>query len=162
CPPRAPKWFSHAHGHLGRQNLGAHFNSLVAAWIRIEAASRFEHSGALLKKLRPEQVNRWIQDARGQRNRPDPPVNNPVEYEHQWWAWWDSLQPAWRGKDAAGSWKVTEPYGKDWGDPLLVWGQNGVLSVVAALYFWGCAVQNDEELLGKWEAAVNDAAWMFE
>ncbi|KAJ7123915.1 hypothetical protein C8R46DRAFT_1050308 [Mycena filopes] len=34
--------------------------------------------------------------------------------------------------------------------------------LVAALYFWGCAAQNDEEFLGKWETAVIDAAWMWE
>jgi hypothetical protein len=76
--------------------------------------------------------------------------------------WWGSLQPEWREKDADGSWSVARGYGgggREWG-PLYQWGVNGVLSVVASLYFWGCSVP--ETGRAEWEAAVNDVAWMFE
>ncbi|KAJ7750538.1 hypothetical protein B0H16DRAFT_1266714, partial [Mycena metata] len=166
CLPRAPEWFMYAHAEMTRRKLGAHFNALLAAWARIEAASRFEQSGgALSKQQRPEQVSRWIQCGRGRKGRLDTAVLNPAQYEAQykaqWWAWWGSLQPTWRGKDSDGEWVLTGPYGKDWGG-LMFWGQNGLLSVVAALYFWGCAVQEDENLLGRWERAVHDAAWICE
>ncbi|KAJ7711502.1 hypothetical protein B0H16DRAFT_1343728, partial [Mycena metata] len=162
CPPQAASWFVYTHEQMTQRHLGPHFNGLLAAWIRIEAASRFEHSsGAITKKMRPEQVNRWIQCGRGQRGNPDTSVPNPAQYERQWWAWWNSLQPVWRGKDADGDWSVAGAYGKEW-DGLLFWGQNGILSVVAALYFWGCAVQEDEECLRAWERAVNDVSWICE
>ncbi|KAJ7030236.1 hypothetical protein C8F04DRAFT_961982 [Mycena alexandri] len=162
CPPTAPDWFRNGHAEVTRCNLGAHFNALLAAWTRIEAASRFENSaGAITKHLRPEQVNRWIHCGRGRKGRPDMTVRNPAEYGRQWWAWWDTLQPAWRGKDSAGAWLIAGSYGKEW-DELMFWGQNGVLSVVASLYFWGCAVQENVELVGDWEVAVNNAAWVCE
>ncbi|KAJ7020549.1 hypothetical protein C8F04DRAFT_974155, partial [Mycena alexandri] len=162
CPPHAAEWFTYAHSEMTRRNLGAHFNAVLAAWGRIEAASRFEHSsGAISKQFRPEQVNRWIQCGRGRKGKADTSVPNPAQYERQWWAWWNSLQLGWRGKDLQGDWAVVGPYGKEW-EGLLFWGQNGVLSIMASLYFWGCGVQEDEGSLGQWERAVNDVAWVFE
>jgi hypothetical protein len=49
-----------------------------------------------------------------------------------------------------------------WDDRLLHWGQNGILSMIAGLYFWGCAVRDQPEVLGRWEFAVNDVAWILE
>ncbi|KAJ7165387.1 hypothetical protein C8R46DRAFT_1035961 [Mycena filopes] len=161
CPPRAPEWFVHAYQQMTQHNLGVHFNAVLAAWIRIEDASRFEHSGSITKKLRPQQVNIWIQYARGKKGGADLTVKNPTEYEKQFCAWWDSLQPAWRRRDSAGAWLVSEPYGKEW-DALCCWGQNACLSIVAGLYFWGRAVDDSEQLLERWEMAVNDVAWVFE
>ncbi|KAJ7765195.1 hypothetical protein B0H16DRAFT_1263707, partial [Mycena metata] len=96
CPPQAPLWFVYAHNQMTQQNLGAHYNALLAAWARIEAASRFESSGTISKQFRPEQVNRWIQYGRGRNGRPDTTITNPTQYEHQWWTWWGALQPGWR------------------------------------------------------------------
>jgi hypothetical protein len=147
---------------MTKVNLGAHFNALLDAWTRSEAACQFENPRAALPKShRPEQIAHWIKDARGNRNRPDPSVKNTAQYETEWWAWWDSLQPEWRTRHADGSWVVGGPYGKDW-DTLAYWGENGVLSVVAALYFWGCAVQTGGDAQERWELAVNDVSWVFE
>jgi hypothetical protein len=162
CPPRTAEWFSHALGEVTKVNLGAHFNALLEAWTRMEAACGFENAKpALPKKHRPEQVDRWIRDARGRRNRPNPPIKKLQPYELEWWAWWDGLQPEWRKKDADGSWVVGGAYGKDW-DTLTYWGENGLLSVVASLYFWGCAVQDEGNGEERWERAVNDVAWILE
>jgi hypothetical protein len=61
-----------------------------------------------------------------------------------------------------GTWIRQEPYGKDW-EGLLHWGPNGTLSVVAALYFWGCAVRMMESPGQEiWQNAVEDVAWMLE
>jgi hypothetical protein len=54
-------------------------------------------------------------------------------------------------------------YGVEWG-VLFQWGINGVLSIVAALYFWGCAVIDaaNSELTRAWEAEVQDVGWLLE
>ncbi|KAK7013742.1 hypothetical protein R3P38DRAFT_3277582 [Favolaschia claudopus] len=160
-PPNAPPWFTDNYAAMTKIDLGCHFQALVAVWTRIEAASRFEHSSANLSaKSRPKPVGAWISSNR----RTEPVVGNPAEYAAQWQHWWDSLQPSWRGKDARGVWIVSDSYGgggKEWG-PLYRWGVNGVLSIVASLYFWGGAVRFQTENLRIWESAVHDVIWMLE
>ncbi|KAJ7673342.1 hypothetical protein DFH06DRAFT_979254, partial [Mycena polygramma] len=162
CPAKAPEWFLHARTQLTQVNLGAHFNAVLDAWTRIELACSFANPkhDALPKTGRPKQVDKWITAARGRR-RADTLVKNPGQYEQQFWGWWDSLQPKWRSKEVDGSWVVGGAYGKDW-DSLSYWGENGLLSVAAALYFWGCAVQYEDGLLERWERAVGDTCWVFE
>jgi hypothetical protein len=163
CPPQAAEWFAHAFGELTKENLGPHFNALLDTWVRVEAACKFENPPkyALPKNGQPEQVDRWIKDAHGHRKRPNPTVKKVQQYEKEWWGWWNTLQPAWREKDAEGSWVVGGAYGKEW-DSVGYWGENGVLSVVASLYFWGCAVQDGGVGLDRWEDVVNDVSWVFE
>ncbi|KAJ7484892.1 hypothetical protein B0H11DRAFT_1648010, partial [Mycena galericulata] len=162
CPPKAAEWFVHALGQMTQKDLGGHFNAVLAAWIRLEKACRWETPNHYLSaKGRPEQVTKWIAAARG-RKAPAPAVTNVAAYAKGWWIWWDSLQPEWRTRDPDGMWKIHELYDGDWDDKLLHWGPNGTLSVVASLYFWGCAVIEAPESQDEWELAVNDVAWILE
>ncbi|KAJ7764950.1 hypothetical protein DFH07DRAFT_738097 [Mycena maculata] len=164
CPPKAAQSFVSAHAAMTRVGLGCHFNALIEAWTRVEAASKFEQGVTNLpSKGRPPQVGTWIASARATRGGSQPTVSDPAAYARQWQAWWDSLQPEWRKKDADGTWSV-EGYGgngNEWG-PLTQWGVNGTLSVVASLYFWGCTVHEDLDFEPRWEAAVLDATWALE
>ncbi|KAK6992845.1 hypothetical protein R3P38DRAFT_3224673 [Favolaschia claudopus] len=161
CPSNAAQWFADAHTSVTKVDLGCHYQAVIAAWIRMEAASRYEHSPTNLSpKLRPKQVSSWIGHSR---RGPDPLVENPTEYAEQWQKWWDSLQPNWRKRGGDGRW-IAEHYGangREWG-PLYRWGVNGVLSVVASLFFWGCAVHSQADNRGTWETAVLDVVWMLE
>ncbi|KAJ7836428.1 hypothetical protein B0H13DRAFT_1913068 [Mycena leptocephala] len=130
CLPRAAEWFSHTLSEVMKVNLGVHFNTLLEAWMRMEAACKFENAKpALPKKNRPEQL--------------------------------DGLQPEWQKKDTDESCVVGGAYSNEW-DTLTYWGENGLLSVVASLYFWGCAVQDAGNGEEHWERAVNDVAWVLE
>ncbi|KAK6992781.1 hypothetical protein R3P38DRAFT_3429464 [Favolaschia claudopus] len=161
CPPKAPDWFADARTVLTKQDLGVHYQAVIAAWTRMEEASRFEHSPTNLPaKFRPKQLGPWI--TRGRRTEFS--VEDPIEYSAQWQAWWDSLQPAWRKRGTDGCWEVENGYGeggREWGS-LYQWGVNGVLTIVASLYFWGRAVGDRAELRRVWESAVLDVVWMFE
>ncbi|KAK7015930.1 hypothetical protein R3P38DRAFT_3203620 [Favolaschia claudopus] len=42
CPPHAPKWFCDAFALMTAEELGCHYSALIAAWTRMEEASRFE------------------------------------------------------------------------------------------------------------------------
>jgi hypothetical protein len=140
------------HGNDARR-LGIHFHALVNAWTRIEAASRFEHAPTnLLHRLRPAQVGRWITGQRGRRPA-DTAISDPIQYAKEWETWWATLQPHWRVQGSDGKWVVGGAYGTDWG-VLFQWGVNGVLSILAALYFWGCAVINspNADLTRAWRA----------
>ncbi|KAJ7156552.1 hypothetical protein C8R43DRAFT_883837, partial [Mycena crocata] len=164
CPAKAAQWFVDAHAEMTKEDLGPHFNAVVAAWTRMEAASKYKAGPTLLPtKGRPVQVTNWIN--RGQRGKRhcDTTVADPEAYEQQWQGWWDSLQPGWRTLDGDGCWSKTEygEQGKEWG-ALYQWGVNGTLSVLASLYFWGYAVRSDSTRRLPWEAAVNDVAWMLE
>ncbi|KAJ7031438.1 hypothetical protein C8F04DRAFT_960250 [Mycena alexandri] len=162
CPPNVPAWFSGAYVQMTATALGPHFNAVLAAWIRIEAASRYEHADTKLPaKHRPKQVGTWI--ARGRSKSADTTVRDPRAYAAQWQLWWDELQPAWRTRDKDGAWSVAGGYGgsgKEWG-ALFQWGVNGVLGVVASLYFWGIACA-DEDSQSLWESATSDVGWMLE
>ncbi|KAJ7700210.1 hypothetical protein B0H16DRAFT_1348823, partial [Mycena metata] len=164
CPPDAPLWFVNARSEVTEEKLGCHFDGLIAAWTRIEYASRFEHGPTNLSaKGRPKQVGRWVADGRQKKPRTDLSVPDPDGYAVEWRAWWDTLQPTWRIKGVDGIWSM-DGYGKgdEWG-PLYQWGVNGVLNIVASLYFWGCAIsEDDSKRLRDWESAVIDVTWMME
>ncbi|KAJ7105137.1 hypothetical protein C8R43DRAFT_1140927 [Mycena crocata] len=165
CPDKAAQWFVDAHAEITRVALGPHFDAVILAWTRMEAASKYKASTTLLPtKGRPKQVSNWInRGQRGKRNC-DTSVTNPTEYENEWQTWWNSLQPSWRKLDADGNWAMNAygENGREWG-PLYQWGVNGTLTIVASLYFWGCAVHATATAhRAQWEAAVIDVGWMLE
>ncbi|KAJ6513587.1 hypothetical protein C8R47DRAFT_1206903 [Mycena vitilis] len=126
-------------------DLGCHFDALLAAWTRIELGT-----GSTL----------------GEGNATaDLAIPDHAAYAEGWQAWWDSLQPIWRKRAKDGNWSTEGGYGKDgtdWG-PLYQWGVNGMLNIVASLYFWGCSLVSGD-LRGdlRWETAVIDVTWMME
>ncbi|KAJ6557483.1 hypothetical protein B0H19DRAFT_1261106 [Mycena capillaripes] len=62
CPKNAPAWFANGYATVTQVDLGVHFQALVAAWIRVEAASRFEHgpSNLPVNGKHPKPVGEWI------------------------------------------------------------------------------------------------------
>ncbi|KAJ7686842.1 hypothetical protein B0H17DRAFT_940051, partial [Mycena rosella] len=138
---------------------------LITAWTRIEFASRFEHSPTNLpSKGRLMQVGAWISGGQGKQGVPSPVIRDLSAFAKVWDTWWSLLQPAWRKKDADGKWSTAGEYGesrREWG-ALYQWGVKGTLSVVAALYFWGCAAGEDVESEAVWNEAIVDVTWMLE
>ncbi|KAJ7795564.1 hypothetical protein B0H14DRAFT_2919060 [Mycena olivaceomarginata] len=64
-----------------------------------------------------------------------------------WWAWWRSLQPEERAVLENGEFTMAKMY-----------GDNGLLQVMAGLVWWGEVVQKRDE----WRAAVSDMTWVLE
>ncbi|KAJ7820348.1 hypothetical protein B0H14DRAFT_2345062 [Mycena olivaceomarginata] len=149
---------------MSQTALGCHFDALLAAWTRIEDASRFEQGPTNLPhKGRPKQVGNWVSSSRGKKLY-DASIPDIGEYAKIWQNWWDSLQPAWRKRAQDGTWKTGEygGGGREWGS-LYQWGVNGTLNIVASLYFWGVAIAGNPDLgLKVWEAGVADVTWMLE
>jgi hypothetical protein len=91
-------------------------------------------------------------------------VKDISTFESEWWAWWIALQLSWRPTERP---LPTETYGNDW-TTLIAPGANGMLGVIASLYWWGKAVQGFEADVvvpnncdGGWKEAVNDVILGF-
>lgn len=152
-PQDCPAWLANAIKLVAAFDFGAKWQSLVASWVKFEEASNYK-SSRLGTKSRPQTIAKWIQLARKPDYRPD--IENLAAYEADFKAWWISLQPPWRCRDGV-DWPLKGS--GDW-DILRQSGQNGLLSVVAALFFWGWAARtatNDAE--GAWSLAVDDVLY---
>ncbi|KAJ7432951.1 hypothetical protein B0H11DRAFT_1759522 [Mycena galericulata] len=163
-PSDAPRWLRDSIAWLQQSDLGCHYASLLVALIALEAKYGYEveNRGQLPTIGRPSQVHGWIKGGRSKMKFP-PSIGDVGYYARVWWEWWDSLQPPWRERGEGNYWIV----GGEWGpadewDPLEAPGQNGCLSVVASLYFWGLTLDRAENTRTDWERAVQDVTWMLE
>ncbi len=78
-------------------------------------------------------------------------------FAKQWWNWW-KMQPDWHN-----AMDVNRPLGEayrggtggDWGS-LQKTGQNGFISPLACLAWWGWVLSDDVVLRGEWNDALED------
>lgn len=155
--PDAPDWAIESLELFKSSSLGAEWDALVDSWLRFEQNSSFQGSKKLGHKSRPQAIAEWIKLARSATFRPK--IKNVKTFSSEFTAWWASLQPGWRTKDADGNW--IQDSGVDWND-LRCPGKNGLLSVVAALFFWGRAVQTSRSAARyTWENAMNDVLYVY-
>ncbi|KAH7904939.1 hypothetical protein BJ138DRAFT_1018422, partial [Hygrophoropsis aurantiaca] len=162
-----PKWFSAAYEDISKIDLGGEYAQALSLLVELETLYGFKNkTRGLSKNGRPAQLDRWIANGRGRGNKP-PLVTNVQTYSDTFWTWWKGLQPSWRtlGEDS----RPVKPchYGDDWGE-LDTPGANGMLSPIACVYWWGCAV------LGKvdgvvvqgtekdWKDALLDVTWTLD
>ncbi|KAJ7678452.1 hypothetical protein B0H14DRAFT_2238840, partial [Mycena olivaceomarginata] len=143
CPVDAPTWFQKGFTEVSWRTLGPRYEEVLREFIAMEESMGFASDGKMkgLKgtATRPSQVGDWIRDGRG-RTQAVRAITDIDAFETTWWAWWNSMQPDWRALWSSEGARVV-PVGADWG-PLAAaaaTGQNGMLSVVATLYWWGCA-----------------------
>ncbi|KAJ7630162.1 hypothetical protein FB45DRAFT_748045 [Roridomyces roridus] len=155
----APAFFEAELQKITGEDLGRSFDFLLRAWGSLETEYEVMRVGGYLSLPsggRPTEVAQWIGGGR-KNNRT---ITDLARFKEQWRAWWKSMQPAWRvehSKDASG-WGDKKL--QDWG-VLVAPGLNGVYSVVAALYWWGCAEKEAGGLSKEWEKAVDDAEMAF-
>ncbi|KAF7317546.1 hypothetical protein MKEN_00841500 [Mycena kentingensis (nom. inval.)] len=160
-PADCPKWFSKMHACVRTKDLGHQFNAVINAWLRIETASRFKTGqgpNALSLELQPTALATWL---RGTANPPKLAGAKRGEFARNYEAWWDSVQPDWHRKTAAGAWRIDSSYGgggSAWGK-LFVLGPQGVGRFVSALFIWGVANGAETQ---EWQNAVIDAGWILE
>ncbi|KAJ7890037.1 hypothetical protein B0H13DRAFT_1626490 [Mycena leptocephala] len=159
CPVEAPKWFQLAFKEISREDVGVVYEEMLAAFVALKKSNSFVQGSGLPKAGRPVQVSDWIKDGRG-RSLKVRPIDNLEKFESEWWSWWNSLQPPWRGTPETRTKTVEE--GAEWGR-LGSGGQNGVLSVVAALYWWAHAEKSQGlSLSGGLQQALADTTWVLQ
>ncbi|KAL1713348.1 hypothetical protein EV715DRAFT_211822 [Schizophyllum commune] len=167
CPPNAAPWFAQNFAQLDRHELGASYARLLERWLALEAANNFEiGKGSRIKMTvpKPTLLKDWIQAGRASRAKRLPHVGDVDGFARSVWAWWVAMQPSWRKVDATGS---VQPRriraGDSWGASLDVRGQNGMLSVVACLCWWGLALKDGmDESRQSWVRLVHDVASVCE
>lgn len=124
-------------------------------------------------RYRPECVGYWVSVARAIRVMP---IGCPFEdYKTAFWKWWLTLQPLFRGADATedGKLRMVQPQAVEEWKKLDGTGPNGVLNVLASLFFWAHPImklpnityrekQTRERELLKWTEAITDVEFAFD
>ncbi|PPR04509.1 hypothetical protein CVT24_013115 [Panaeolus cyanescens] len=131
-------------------SLGDDWVRLVDAWSVFQRKAGFEEDRRLPTKNRPTVIKDWIARARNPLYRPD--IRNIGEYEASFDAWWSSMQPDWRLERGKVNRDLVDG---DWSD-LRLPGLNGLVSVVAALFYWGLAVNGNKTRTVAWQKSVRD------
>ncbi|KAL1669782.1 hypothetical protein GGF50DRAFT_43470 [Schizophyllum commune] len=163
CPTEAPSWFAANFALLNRPELGSQYLYLLDAWINLEAANNFiigKGNKAKLAALKPELLRDWIQAGRAPRCKKLPAVINVDNFGKSVKAWWEAMQPSWRKDAVTGLLRSRRPRpGETWGVPLEVRGQNGMLSVVVCVCWWGLALgRASDEGRASWVRLTTDVA----
>jgi len=147
-----PPWLTSALSMLGLEELGEGWKSLIQTWANFERKEDNCTPGVLGSTHRPAIVRDWIQRARSTSYRPV--IKSTSEFQATFMKWWEGLQPDWRLSTSGQI--ITSNVSGDWGS-LQRAGRNGILSVVAALFFWGLALKEapDADRAG-WNMASED------
>ncbi|KAJ7678248.1 hypothetical protein DFH06DRAFT_975852 [Mycena polygramma] len=172
CPSDASAWFQGVYGEITKAELGDTYNGLLRLLIGVERSYGFIVGSprGLTSTNRPIQVSKWVGQGRGLRggwmsNGVGPTIDSVAVFDAEWWKWWGAMQPGWRVKDVGTPGRFTRgTYAAadkaNWAS-LRHPGQNGIVSLVATLYWWGKAVQKGgREERESWAEAVADVKWM--
>jgi hypothetical protein len=161
-----PAWFKNGFMPLQEVKLGREWEGLLLKYINIEARAKFvSERGAMhafSSAKRPAEVEWWIARAR----KPKPVIKDIAKFKDNFWSWWKGLQPKWRevgnvdGPLTSGHRCFEGPGDGDWVD-LNKPGQNGFLTVVSLLCWWGHALCNGNHGMTEWRAAVDDVDWVL-
>ena len=143
-------WLKSAFTMLTAGNLGNKWTNVVNMWALFERKEISLKPTVLGSSHRPAAVHDWIQRARSALYRPS--IASIDRFETSYKLWWASLQPDWH-VSASGEVAFAKTSG-NW-DAIRKPGRNGILSVAAALFFWGLKVKDTEDTNG-WEIAVDD------
>lgn len=152
-PSDAPDWFKKSFRMLSSKDLGGEWGVLVAAWGHFECRSGFSGGLKLGTKNRPAAVKDWIQRARSPSWRPT--IRSVSSYGTDFTLWWQGMQPEWRILRGG---KLLRVAGGDW-EVLNRPGVNGLLSIMAGLFFWGFEVC-DSSNKGEWLDMVVDVEYV--
>ena len=141
-------------------------SSLESLEVRGLKARKFPDGSKVCK--RPAGVGDWV--ARARRPNFRPTTGSLSSYQEEFWGWWRSVLPGWQTINE-GSLLTTGPAGSTW-DAVSCSGPNGLLCVMAALYFWGMEVSElpgvgyrqeaaKTEAFASWLLAVDDVSLTF-
>ncbi|KAJ7061108.1 hypothetical protein C8F01DRAFT_1252747 [Mycena amicta] len=142
------------------KTMGEKFRRMLELWVELEQAYKWQAGTTFFPAIRrPKQVTAWIQNARVGGTGVTT-VGNESLYGRQWWAWWNKTQPGWREIENDCP-KREERNGRPWG-AMVAPGKNGILSVLASLYWWGGSLRRVGSATQSWMDALEDVTWVLE
>lgn len=149
-----PLWVVNALRGFPSTSLGPGWDTLLRNWLQFEQDEGYQDCRRLGSRNRPRIIADWIQWARKPTFKHE--IKNQDIFAEEFNAWWRGLQPAWRIDNAS---DLLRRDGDDW-TCLRCSGVNGLLSVLAALYFWGCHVQpGTVAFKSRWSEALDDVSY---
>ncbi|KAF7970504.1 hypothetical protein HWV62_23825 [Athelia sp. TMB] len=179
-PPTSVKssWLGAPLLEITAHNLGAGYSQALDLLCKLEIVYGLKSSTASFQSPRgkkvplppkPAVLHTWVKDGRGRLLKPE--VTDAAIMSKSWWKYWLALQPSWRGTAIPLSIVPVDELPHDrshWGS-LVLPGINGMLGIVACLYWWGCTATgitlkdvNDRGSLEDWEAAVSDVTYVLQ
>ncbi|KAK0477821.1 hypothetical protein IW261DRAFT_1565606 [Armillaria novae-zelandiae] len=145
-------WLPSAVQYLTDSNLGPEWADLLAAWQVLEA--QISQNGSPTKgrlgtiTSRPSSLSVWLQNRRYNVYPQLPP-----SFSAEFLAWWNALQPNWRRSETGPL--PAANYSRSLHKALSKGGQNGLVTVLIGLMWWGQGSLSAEEHT-LWNAAVAD------
>ncbi|KAJ7302694.1 hypothetical protein DFH08DRAFT_977680 [Mycena albidolilacea] len=111
------------------------------------------------------QVTGWL--LRGQKWTMPPALGTKIETQQTkelwvgvWWKWWESLQP--EEHKIQDNNELSCPREVNWSEMVGLYGNNGILQVMATLVWWGeVAHKCGKAEIEGWRAAVDDVTWVL-
>ncbi|KAH8802322.1 hypothetical protein DL96DRAFT_1475715 [Flagelloscypha sp. PMI_526] len=146
CPDDAEGWFSDAYqglrdGVKTHDRFGRIFVEIFRTWIITEAKFRFQNpSRGFAKAKRPAELNKWIGNGRWRTTHRL--TQSSKTFGTELMAWWATLTPA-TDITADSSCEEIRASG-DWKRARAP-GNNGFLSVVMGLKWWGGQIRDGDE-----------------
>jgi hypothetical protein len=152
------------------------WDRLLSNWLAFETSHQFS-GRPLAGSHRPTCIGDWISRARSVKWRPPPSKSIASDFLR----WWSSMQPDFRTtddgyllRDDDGAFVREEGDISDWAT-LCQAGTNGVVSVVAGLFFWHYLLPALQSVTApgfrqkaaatrarkEWEEAVDDVCWVI-
>ena len=136
---------------INEPHLGDRWAELIRLWVEFEEKEGFKERKKLGTNSRPAFVAEWIRYARSPTWRPS--ITDVPALETSFQAWWKGLQPGWQMSEDRLT--VLDKMDGDW-DQLRRPGLNGLLSIIACLFYWGCKAQGNKKHRVGWASAVED------
>ncbi len=88
-----------------------------------------------------------------------PNVPDPTAFAEQWWNWWRACNPSWRVTGNSNT-LLRECNGTL--DGATATGVNGLLSVLATLWWWRAKTPDSNTAINDWDDAMDDVLWVLE
>ncbi|KAK7030291.1 SERTA domain-containing protein 3 [Paramarasmius palmivorus] len=159
---KIPSWFPPLKKFLLSNISGSDWVQAIDCWEDLERGFGFVNQRQTLPtEKRPDAVTFWAKRARKSGTPPD--AQDAKSFGPAVLAWWSSMMPDWRTKDAEGQWlRAGEG---SWGS-LRCPGANGLLSILACLKWWLLAEGDGSEAStgnasASWHSLLEDVVWVM-
>ncbi|KAJ3528740.1 hypothetical protein NMY22_g9283 [Coprinellus aureogranulatus] len=161
-------WFTLAEEHLRSFDLGEEWTELVDLWVPFEASMGYGRGSKCVMSAagRPDEWQKWKSKVWQGTRRYDklPQIDSAAELGVTFAKWWHSIQPSFRvttGPFPSSDYSPPKTILGDPWAPLRKSGENGFLSVMMLLGWWGHAAntttsQWEDDSRPAWRRLVSD------